>query len=713
MRANRAKSHSKSRELAEVEKIVREVIDNRRAGLEVDYSAIERDHATLMPQLSERLRRLQAVEAAAHRARQQPQSTRLADPPGLAFEDDLEFLREALSGYNILERIHYGGQGVVYKAKQRSTKRAVAIKLLLDGPLVSDRQRGRFAREVELVSRLQHPNIVTVYESGVVRGRQFFAMEFVDGLPTDDYILLHGLGVRETVRLLQTVCEAVSAAHQHGIIHRDLKPANILVDLEGQPHILDFGLAKDVAGMSAAGKPSSVSVDGQIVGTLPYLSPEQAAGMGDHIDVRSDIYSLGIVAFELITGGFPYPVAGDPQAVRNSILSREPIGLRKALSHDRSRGSFSANEVNDDLEKVVLKALEKDKSRRYQSAAAFADDLGRYLAGDAVEAKAASRLYLLKKTLRKFRVHVAISAGFMVVLVAALIGITAAWQRAERIGRIAQTGLQMGAYLRLGSADRDADRVDRAATMYDKVIEMGEYLATFDPFVLRHLYNAHHQLAELYFDTDRAGEAVEHSEAAIRVAADLLRQEPDNPQWHRFLALSHELRSRMASSRGEWERALRESQEAGEIYEALLLLHPENSSLKSDLAFALRYQGQCCRRLKQFDASLERYHASQELYEELTALEPGVTEHGIQLSRTEVFIATWHMFQRTADHDLLASKWLQQAEDYLKYLQGLGHTHRYDWDVKDLLDNIQANKALLLKRAERRAQASEQPHSGS
>jgi tetratricopeptide (TPR) repeat protein len=429
----RIASVDKTDKSTQIDRIIGDIMRQRKAGLDPDDSAIERQHPELLPELGQRLHTLRALEAAARQARQESSG---ASPVGgsTPFEEDLDFLRRTLVSYEILGPVNYGGQGVVYKAIQRSTHRPVAIKVLLDGPLAPEGRRHRFAREVELISRLQHPNIVTVYESGVLRGRGYFAMEYVEGLPIDDYVLLHGLPVADVVRLFVTVCRAVSHAHQHGIIHRDLNPANILVDLEGAPHILDFGLAKDIWTEGAAHDRSFLTMPGQVVGTLPYLSPEQAGAQDREVDVRSDIYSLAVVLFELLTSGFPYPVDGDPMAVRDVIVSQEPLRLRQAISPDCAARRSAGASIIRDLEMVLLKALSKDKAHRYQSAAAFADDLERCLAGEVVEARAENRFYLLHRTFRKHRTAVAVAALFLLLLNVSIVVVTTMWLqvRAER-----------------------------------------------------------------------------------------------------------------------------------------------------------------------------------------------------------------------------------------------------------------------------------------
>ncbi len=416
---------------AQIESIIDDVVREHNAGHDVDDAAIERQYPDLLPELEQRLRTLRAVRSAARHARQQPSSGSSTGGEDSAFKEDLDYLRQKLVSYEILERVSYGGQGVVYKAVQRSTRRTVAIKVLLDGPLASERQRYRFAREAELISRVQHPNIVTLYEAGVVHNRAYFAMEYVEGVPVDDYVLLNRLSIAEIVRLFVPVCRAAGHAHQNGIIHRDLGPANILVDLEGVPRILDFGLAKDMWTDAAVDDRSFCTIPGQVFGTLPYMSPEQAGAGDASVDVRSDIYSLAMVLFELLTGGYPYPVDGDPAAVRANIVSREPLRLRKALSPGHTARKRSERSTIRDLEMILLKALSKDKAHRYQSAVAFADDLERYLTGEVVEARADNRFYLLHRTLRKYRAVVAVAALFLLVLGASTVAVTMMWVQAR------------------------------------------------------------------------------------------------------------------------------------------------------------------------------------------------------------------------------------------------------------------------------------------
>lgn len=415
-----------------------------------DDSALAAHYPELMPELGEQLRVLRTIRTAVAKAMSPKSGADAADLLDAICVDDLRFLQAELSDYDVLERVQYGGQGVVYKAVQRATKRTVAVKVLLDGPLATPRQRQRFEREVELCSRLQHPNIVTLYDSGVIRGRNYCAMEFVEGLPIDEYVLLHASPAAEIVRLFVTVSRAISYAHQRGVIHRDLSPANIMVDLDGEPHVLDFGLAKDAWTDGQDGP--LISSPGQVVGTLPYLSPEHVGGLDGQVDVRSDIYSLGVVLYQLLSGRLPYPEVASPAALRDQILNGEPMLLRTAARRQQADAPQPLPDLTRDLEMILCVALAKDKESRYQTAADLADDLERHLAGDAVEARGHNRLYLLRKVMKKHRLAFGVAAAFLLALGLGSVAITTLWIEAA------------------AQRDNAREAVRVAHAMFDKVV---------------------------------------------------------------------------------------------------------------------------------------------------------------------------------------------------------------------------------------------------
>ena len=307
-----------------------------------------------------------------------------------------------VEGYEIIRLLGEGGMGAVWRAVQLSTGREVALKLLGAGRFGSDRARGRFEREVELSARLEHPNIARVYDSGLRRGVYCYAMELIDGVHLDRYVPQHGPGRRRVLQLVGDVCRAVQHAHQNGVIHRDLKPSNILVTADGQPHVLDFGLAKTF--LEGEDRPA-MTMDGDLAGTPAYMSPEQAAGWTDRIDTRSDVYSLGVILYRLLTGRPPHDLSGSRLEV-----------LQRIVQEDARRPRGASEDIDAELEALLLKALSRDPAGRYASAGELARDIDNYLAGEPLIARKPTTLYILRKRLWKHRARVAAAALALVVL---------------------------------------------------------------------------------------------------------------------------------------------------------------------------------------------------------------------------------------------------------------------------------------------------------
>lgn len=336
---------------------------------------------------------------------------------------------DSIPGYTIGEEIHRGGHGIVYHAIQLRTKRRVAIKVLLRGATATRRQRQRLEHEAEIIASLQHPGIVTVYDGHYFEdGRYGFAMEYIDGKTLDRWAGDGGATSREQIlarlRLFSAICDAVAFAHRHGVIHRDLKPANILIDDQDNPHILDFGIAKalqlesdpahDVGserpgdgGTSKAFGAPFVTLPGEFAGTPAYASPEQVSGDPGTIDTRTDVYSLGVILYLLMTGKPPYPCTGSLSEVVHHIEHTVP-----------SAPSRTSHRVDADIDAIVLRALEKDKERRYASVSALQNDVQRYLAGGAIEARSNSAWYVLRKSVRRHRTSATIACAVVLLLAA-------------------------------------------------------------------------------------------------------------------------------------------------------------------------------------------------------------------------------------------------------------------------------------------------------
>ncbi|MHC4461349.1 MAG: serine/threonine protein kinase [Planctomycetota bacterium] len=311
-----------------------------------------------------------------------------------------------LEGYEVLEELPRGGQAMVYKAIQKATKRTVALKVLLQGTYASPRARYRFEREVDLAASLQHANIVTIYDSGIAQGQYYFAMEYIEGKQLDQYVQTAELSVRETMAIFNKVCSAVVYAHQRGVMHRDLKPSNILVDANSEPHILDFGLAKLTDSSEQVTQESVMtSIPGKVIGTLAFMSPEQASGQPDAIDVRTDVYSLGMVLYRILTDNFPYEVSGSMLKVLRNIQEIEPI-----------RPSKIVRRFNSEVEAMLLKTLAKEPGHRYQSAAELQHDVEYWLKGLPITARSDSSIYLLCKLLKRHR-YTSTVVGLLLLIV--------------------------------------------------------------------------------------------------------------------------------------------------------------------------------------------------------------------------------------------------------------------------------------------------------
>jgi tetratricopeptide (TPR) repeat protein/predicted Ser/Thr protein kinase len=330
--------------------------------------------------------------------------------------------------YRILTLVGEGGMGAVYEAEQDHPRRTVALKVLKSA-LAGPELLRRFARESEALGRLQHPGIARIYEAGTadtgLGPQPYFAMEFIRGLSLLEYAQTRQLNTRQCLELMVKVSEAADHAHERGIVHRDLKPGNILVDESGQPKILDFGVARIADSDANATRHTNF---GDLVGTLAYMSPEQVVADPSQLDARSDVYSLGVVLYELLAGRLPYEVSRQVHEAARAVREEDPA----RLSAPR------------DLEIIVRKALEKDKARRYASAAELAGDLRRYLADEPILARPPSAMYQARKfTIRHKALVIAAAAVFLVLLA----GITVSTLQAIRARRAEQVANAVNDFL--------------------------------------------------------------------------------------------------------------------------------------------------------------------------------------------------------------------------------------------------------------------------
>ena len=355
--------------------------------------------------------------------------------------------------YHVQRLIAAGGMGTVYEAVQKEPRRTVALKVIRPG-MTSRSALQRFKHESEILGRLRHPGIAQIYEAGTHggdHGAPFFAMEFIPGArPITRFAEDGRLSTRERLRLFTKVCDAVQAGHQRGIIHRDLKPANILVDEQGRPKLIDFGVARATdADLTIATLQTDV---GELVGTLRYMSPEQCEGDAIELDTRSDVYALGVVLFELLTGDLPY-----------NFNSTSPFDVPRVIREQEPRRMSSVNRVlRGDIDAIVLKALEKDRDHRYQSVPELMRDIQHYLDNEPIDAKRGRRWYVLRKTLRRHRVAFSVAAAFVVVVTASIAGLVLLYSDSE-VQRI--------------TAEQRADELRRAVYLNDITLAQRAYEA--------------------------------------------------------------------------------------------------------------------------------------------------------------------------------------------------------------------------------------------
>ncbi|MHC5108318.1 MAG: serine/threonine-protein kinase, partial [Planctomycetota bacterium] len=362
----------------------------------------------------------------------------------------------SISGYSLICVLHTGGQGTVYLAIQESTGQQVAIKVLRHGGVSTPIERARLEREVQVLGQLKHPGIVTIHDSGFVDGMPYIVMDYIDGQPLSDFSHELRQDNDSLLDLLIRITDAIQAAHIRGVIHRDIKPVNILVDDEGRPIVVDFGLAKQEDASSAA---PSLTQTGQFVGSLPWAAPEQVRGDDSQIDTRTDVFALGAVFYQALTGRLPHDCSGSHAEILHEITTVEPQPMRRLDAT-----------ISDELDTIIAKCLAKESDRRYQTAGELASDLRRLSAGEPILARPPSISYLIRK---QFQRHRARAVAITIALSAIVVGGLAAaggmlWALNERTHAMRETA---AANVARESAVEEQRRAQRVVEFMNTILQ--------------------------------------------------------------------------------------------------------------------------------------------------------------------------------------------------------------------------------------------------
>ncbi|KAA5541772.1 protein kinase [Roseiconus nitratireducens] len=408
-----------------LERLLTECLQAVERGESIDREQLRRDHPRHADSVCEFLDNHLLVHRAMGAFREVPgerpvdsafERTRLASgvesDPELVIGEHLKYIGE----YEVLSEIARGGMGIVFKARQRSLGRIVALKMILAGRLASEIDVDRFRREARAAAALQHPNIVGVHEVGQHEGHHYFTMDLIDGESLADRLAEGSLSPQRTASMTRTVAQAIDYAHRHGVLHRDIKPANVLIDREGNPHVTDFGLAKSC--LDDNDRIISLTATGQILGTPSYMSPEQAAANHHLVSVASDVYSIGAVMYACLIGRAPFIADSTVDTIRQ-VIERDPVPPRL----------LSPN-VPKDLETICLKCLHKEPQRRYATAGELSDDLDRFLTGVPIRARRTGPAYRVWKWCKRRPEIAGLAASLLLALLVGIVSVGFWWREA-------------------------------------------------------------------------------------------------------------------------------------------------------------------------------------------------------------------------------------------------------------------------------------------